>query len=425
MIDRGPYERLWRDLSSEKAMVFIAGPRQAGKTTFAKARAAAYPNTLYFNWDIPSHKARLIRNPTFFTELPRKDDSTPLVILDEIHKYRRWKNYLKGVYDEFHENYRFIVSGSGRLDLYQRGGDSLAGRYLLMHLWPLTLAELGGGSRAAFAERQPLLSVHPIVTAPNLAAFLEDPLGLPQTDTADLQETWQRLQTVSGFPEPFVSGKATSWQRWSDTYGRQVIREDIRDLMALNNVQGLETLFALLPFRVGSPLSLNALAGELKVAFNTVKSWVDVFERYFLAFRISPWSAGVTRAIRKERKLYLFNLPLIDAPGPRFENAVAVELFRAVSNWNEAGCGPFALHYVRNKQKEEVDFLLAHRNRPFLLVETKSADDRPSPALRRFQSQLDVPAVQLVNEGDTFRVFGDAKQRTLVAPAWRWLAGLP
>lgn len=406
MIDRGPYNRLWRELAAEKAMVFIAGPRQAGKTTFAKACAAGYPNTLYFNWDIPSHKAKLIRNPTFFTEVARQDDSRPLVILDEIHKYRRWKDYLKGVYDEFHEAYRFIVSGSGRLDLYQRGGDSLAGRYLLMHLWPLTLAELGGRRR-------------------ELPAFLEDPLSMPVGDSGDLHTVWQRLQAVSGFPEPYLSARPTSWRRWSDTYGRQVIREDIRDLLALNNVQGLETLFALLPYRVGSPLSLNALAGELKVAFNTAKSWVDVFERYFLAFRISPWSAGVTRAIRKEKKLYLFNLPLIDNPGARFENAVAVELFRAVFNWNESGHGPFALHYVRNKEKEEVDFLLAHKNRPFLLVETKSADDRPAPALRRFQSQLDVPAVQLVNEGDAFRIFGEQDRRTLIAPASRWLAGLP
>jgi predicted AAA+ superfamily ATPase len=127
---------LWRELSSEKAMVFLAGPRQAGKTTFAKACAASFSNSVYFNWDIASHKALLVRNPTFFTEMERKDDSAPMVILDEIHKYGRWKNYLKGVYDEFHESHRFLVSGSGRLDLFQRGGDSLAGRYLLMHLWP-------------------------------------------------------------------------------------------------------------------------------------------------------------------------------------------------------------------------------------------------------------------------------------------------
>jgi len=406
MIQRPTYSRLWRELSAEKAMVFLAGPRQAGKTTFAKACASTFSNTLYFNWDIASHKAMLVRNPTFFTELARRDDSAPLVILDEIHKYARWKNYLKGVYDEFHESHRFLVSGSGRLDLFQRGGDSLAGRYLLMHLWPLTVAELGGRQQ-------------------ELSSFTDDPLAMPDARSGDLDDIWRRLQTVSGFPEPYLTNKAASWRRWSDTYGRQVLREDIRDLVALNNMQGVETLFALLPFRVGSPLSTNALAEELKVAFNTVKSWLDVMERFFLVFRIPPCTASISRAIRKERKLYLFNVPLIEEPGARFENAVAVELFRAVTQWNESGRGPFALHFVRNKDKEEVDFLLAHKNRPFLLIECKVSDDRPSRALRRFQDQLDIPAVQLVNEGTGYRRFGSGRQRTLVAPASRWLAGLP
>jgi predicted AAA+ superfamily ATPase len=397
---------LWRELSSEKAMVFLAGPRQAGKTTFAKACAASFSNSVYFNWDIASHKALLVRNPTFFTEMERKDDSAPMVILDEIHKYGRWKNYLKGVYDEFHESHRFLVSGSGRLDLFQRGGDSLAGRYLLMHLWPLTVAELGGRQE-------------------DLSSFVDDPLAMPDAGSGDVEDIWLRLQRVSGFPEPYLTNKAASWRRWSDTYGRQVLREDIRDLVVLNNMQGVETLFALLPFRVGSPLSVNALAEDLKVSFNTVKSWLDVMERFFLMFRIPPWTASISRAIRKERKLYLFNVPLIEDPGARFENAVAMELFRAVTQWNESGRGPFALHYVRNKDKEEVDFLLAYKNRPFLLIECKMSDDRPSSALCRFQARLDVPAVQLVNEGPVYRRYGSGRQRILVAPAARWLACLP
>jgi len=148
-------------------------------------------------------------------------------------------------------------------------------------------------------------------------------------------------------------------------------------------------------------------------------------ERFFLVFRIPPWTASISRAIRKERKLYLFNVPLIEDSGAMFENAVALELFRAVTQWNEFGRGPFALHYVRNKDKQEVDFLLAHKNRPFLLVECKSTDDRPSPGLRKFQSQLNVPAVQLVNGGAGYRRHGSARQRILVAPASRWLACLP
>jgi predicted AAA+ superfamily ATPase len=270
----------------------------------------------------------------------------------------------------------------------------------------LTVAELGGRQE-------------------DLSSFVDDPLAMPDAGSGDVEDIWLRLQRVSGFPEPYLTNKAASWRRWSDTYGRQVLREDIRDLVVLNNMQGVETLFALLPFRVGSPLSVNALAEDLKVSFNTVKSWLDVMERFFLMFRIPPWTASISRAIRKERKLYLFNVPLIEDPGARFENAVAMELFRAVTQWNESGRGPFALHYVRNKDKEEVDFLLAYKNRPFLLIECKMSDDRPSSALCRFQARLDVPAVQLVNEGPVYRRYGSGRQRILVAPAARWLACLP
>jgi predicted AAA+ superfamily ATPase len=143
MESRDLYVSIWRDLAAEKSMIFLAGPRQSGKTTLAQIISRTFANNLYFCWDISEHRTRLIENPTFFEAVERKDPSTPLVVFDEIHKYKDWKNYLKGVYDQFHGSYQFLVSGSGRLDIYQKGGDSLAGRYFLFHLWPFTVAELG------------------------------------------------------------------------------------------------------------------------------------------------------------------------------------------------------------------------------------------------------------------------------------------
>jgi predicted AAA+ superfamily ATPase len=140
-------------------MVFLVGPRQVGKTTLSQIISNSYTNTLYFNWDVPSHRARLIENPFFFEELTRKDPSRPLIIFDEIHKHRDWKNWLKGIYDEFLLQYQFLVSGSGRLDIYQKGGDSLAGRYFQFHLWPFTIAELGNARK-------------------EIEVFLRDPLGV-------------------------------------------------------------------------------------------------------------------------------------------------------------------------------------------------------------------------------------------------------
>ena len=123
--------------------------------------------------------------------------------------------------------------------------------------------------------------------------------------------------------------------------------------------------------------------------------------------------------------MYLFDAALVEDAAARFENLVALELFRAVELWNDLGQGRFSLHYLKNKEREEVDFLVADGRRPVLLVEAKRGDPHVSPALKKFQDQLRAPAVQLLDEGDTFRKVPNGEQEILVAPAWMWVARLP
>ncbi len=397
---------MWEKLSAEKQMVFLSGARQAGKTTLAKEIAKGFANNFYFNWDFLEHKKLLLKNPAFFENINRKDNSEPLVILDEIHKYKRWKNYLKGIYDQYSQDYKFLVSGSGRLDLYRKGGDSLAGRYFQFHLFPFTSAELGGRNRK-FHE------------------FIKSPLKLDTAGGKETRETWNNLFTVGGFPEAFVKGKKDFYTRWIRNYNAQIVREDIRSIYDVKNIDSIELLFALLPSKVGSPVSMNNLAEELQVSFGSIKEWLRLFEVFYLAFRISPWTKKISRAILKEKKLYIYNYPEIENEGFRFENMAAVELARAVHNWNEYGYGRFSLHYIRNKQKEEVDFLIADRNNPVLLVETKLSDDMPAKSLMNFQTVLNVPAVQLVNRENVFKYVKNGKNRILIATAHRWLSLLP
>jgi len=397
---------MWRALAAEKSMIFLAGPRQCGKTTLAKMIGKGFVNGLYFNWDIVTDKKRLVEDPYFFQQLVRHDESTPLVTLDEIHKYKDWKNYLKGVYDRFHNEFQFLVSGSGRLDLYQRGGDSLAGRYYSFHLWPFTLAELG--------EKQV-----------SMEAFLQDPLRMSDADVAQGEAIWNRLAEYSGFPEPYLAAKTATYRRWSRTYHRQLIREDIRDLTDVKSTDDMEVLFALLPGKVGAPLSIPGLANDLKVSYNTVKSWLAIFERFFLTFTLKPWTQSISRAIHKERKTYLLDYALVKNPGARFENMVAMELLRAASNWTDMGIGDFDLCYIRTKEGREVDFVLIRDGRPFLLVDAKAGDDDVSPNLRRFQSALGIPAVQLVNNMNGFKRWDNDGHPLLVAQATQWLSTLP
>jgi len=404
MRKRELYADIWQEVASHKAMVFMVGPRQAGKTTLARMITQDFANQVYFNWDLMTNKRLLMEKSTFFEEVNRKDESTPLVVFDEIHKYRRWKNYLKGIYDQFSGQYRFLVLGSGRLDIFQKGGDSLAGRYFQFSLWPFTLAELAG-QRRQFRE------------------FIQDPLAVSRMEAAD--DIWNRLAVLSGFPEPYLSDKETVYRRWSRSYHQQLIREDIRNTTDIKNIDDTEILFSLLPSKVGSPLSVDSLARDLQVSFHSVRSWLEIFESFFLVFRLSPWTRKISRAIAKEKKLYFYDYAAVPEPAARFENMVALELLRAVSNWNDLGLGDFSLHYVRNREKEEVDFLMAMGRKPFFLVECKLAEQPVSKALLKFQAVLDVPAVQLVNQPGVYRIVSNGRRKVLVATASRWIPGLP
>ena len=409
MEKRTPYINVWQELSRDKGMIFLAGPRQAGKTTLSRIIAESFANSLYCNWDIAGHRAKLLKDQRFFTQLIRKDASAPLIIFDEIHKYKDWKNYLKGVYDEFNQEFKFLISGSGRLDIYQKGGDSLAGRYFLFHLFPFTISELGGRNQ-------------------NFPAFMKDPLQISMAESGTMKEIWRRLSILSGFPEPYLSGRETTYRRWSNTYARQLVREDIRDLTGIKTIQDMETLYELLPSRIGSPLSLSTIAGILKLSYNTVHSWLDVLERFYLIFSIPTWTGKISRAIQKERKCYLFDYPRIKDSAARLENMTAVELWRAVTIWNDMGYGNFSLHFIKDKEKREVDFLIAADGKPFLLIEVKLSDEHPSKPLLAFQKALAIPAIQLVGDmrdAGGYRSLTNGANSILIAPAWQWLSQLP
>lgn len=400
------YASIWAELAAEKAMVFMAGPRQAGKTTLARDIAGGHANRISFNWDVVTDRKKLIARPYAFEDVERHDDSKPIVVFDEIHKRRDWRGYLKGAYDRFRDDFRFLVTGSGTLETGRRSGESLAGRYEIFHLWPFTLAELAG-------RRQ------------SLRDFLADPLGIAADADGSAVRIWRRLADFSGFPEPYSLARPASYNRWSRTYHSQVMREEILELTGITAVTSLETLASLLPERVGSLLSIQSLAEDLDVAYNTAKSWIEAMERYYTAFTLKPWARHVNRTIRKARKLYLFDYAAIENRAARLENMIALELFRAVNMWNDLGYGTFGLHFVRNKQKEEVDFLLSDKSKPLLLVEVKAGKAQMDAGLARFQEQLDVPAIILTGEGDSFRRMTSGPLPALIAPAHLWVPRLP
>ncbi len=409
MNKRTIYKNIWDDLFPDKSLILLAGPLQSGKTTFARDIVAKdFRDIIYFNWDIAADKRRLITDPVFFSKIPRSSiSSKPLVILDEIHKYRDWKNYLKGVYDQFEKEYRFLVTGSGRHEYSRKAGDSLAGRYLKFHIFPFTLSELESPKR-------------------ELADFLNNPLeDFEDIISGNTADNFSNLWDLSGFPEPFIKGKKSFWSAWSQTYGQQIVRDDLTTFADIRNLDLVETLFALIPSKVGSPFSINNLALDLKVAFDTVKNWLLLFDSFYLTFRISPWTKKISRSILKEKKIYLFNYPVIKDEADRFENLVGLELLRSVEMWKDYGWGDFSLNYLRDKDKQEVEFLITKNNKPQLMLEIKLADDKPSASIIKFQNILNIPAVQLVKKDNIKKIYKNKNNNILVVTAHKWLSALP
>jgi predicted AAA+ superfamily ATPase len=329
-----------RDLA--RKMVFVAGPRQVGKTTLA--RSLDRGSVGYLSWDISGQRERILTG-----ELP----PGKLWIFDEIHKYRRWRNYLKGLYDGRPRGQSILVTGSARLDLYRFGGDSLQGRYHLLQLHPLSVAELGIRNR----------------------------------------KSWMQLLTLGGFPEPFLSGSETEARRWSREYRTRLIREDVASLERIQDLGHLELLMMRLPELVGSPLSINALREDLQVSHKSVSSWLSALERLYAIFRLSPFGAPRIRAVKKEQKHYQMDWSLVTSDAARFENLVAAHLLKWVHFQQDTQGRDLELRYFRDIDRREVDFVVTERGKPIQFVECKWSDADVDPGLRYLHGKF--PAVEV------------------------------
>ena len=371
-------------------MVFVAGPRQVGKTTLAQQILATTDHGLYLNWDNRADR-RDIR-------AARWPGRPALVVLDELHKWRGWKSWLKGEYDAHRPATRFLVTGSARLDVYRRGGDSLQGRYHHYRLHPFSHNEVRGvGLSTTFTPGQELR------------------IG------DGSREIVRALMQYGGFPEPFFAQSVRTHRRWQKERLDRFVREDVRDLEAIRDLSSLEHLAELLPERVASPLSLNALREDLDVSHRALTHWVDILERLYYIARIRPFESRAVRSLRKMSKAYLWDWSQVTAPGPRFENLIALHLLKLCHFLQDRDGHAVDLRYLRDRTGREVDFLLTVKGKPWLAVEAKLSGTGIHPALIYFRDRLKIPYVyQVVLDAE--RDFVEAGVRCV--PAADFLAAL-
>jgi len=340
-------------------MRFITGPRQVGKTTLARQKLHYEKSeTLYYLWDLRSVRQKFKKHELFFTEDALNTERKLWICFDEIHKMPKWKNILKAAFDETSDRYQFIITGSAKLDIVRRAGDSLAGRYFTFHLLPLTLDEIYSGSSAQSMIPE---------SARDFVDIVIDSAPVPQ-------EALEQLLTYSGFPEPFLEQSRAFHNKWAHNYIETVVREDIGALTRIVDREYIFDLYNLLPEMVGSPLSQSSLASHLQISPTTVKNYLRRLEDFYLTFSIKPYSKNIKRSLLKAGKYYLYDWSRIKNRGLRFENYVACELKTLIMLWGDASGEDFSLFYIRNKQKQETDFLILRDGVPWLLVEVKLTD---------------------------------------------------
>ena len=375
----------------EQKMAFIGGPRQVGKTTLAIALSRRYDSSRYFNWDNPKDKIRITRQ--------QWPPGTKCLIFDEIHKYDKWKNLIKGIWDTRQHNEKICVTGSSRLDIYRRGGDSLLGRYHYYTLHPFSLREWNG---------------------------LFPSLDMPQQrhelifDHGDAPI--EPLLTFGGFPEPLTDGRVRTLLRWQNERFERIFREDIRDTEKVRALSQVELLGALLPDRVGSPLSLASLAGDVQVSPKTIINWMELLCRNYYCFRVMPYQGRLERALKKESKYYLWDWSEVKSEGARFENMIGSHLLKFCDFYRYIFGIKTELRYVRDREGREADFLVTWNSTPWFLVECKL---QPGSArgLRYFADRLGIRQRFLVTK-DQQEHYMDKNTGILVIPAARFLMGL-
>lgn len=363
------YQTVFNDhLIQYRQMLFVMGPRQSGKTTAAQALIKEQGSAgFYFNWDNINDRDYIVKGPSIIAQRLRLDvlqQNKPWVVFDEIHKFKHWRDFLKGFYDSYPDDARILVTGSAKLHVFSRGGDSLMGRYFPFHFHPLSVAELSQ------------------TNGQHLDEFWAKPAALDD-------EQYMALWHFGGFPDPFLNQTAAFSRRWRVLRHQQLFDEDIRDLTRIQEIDRLELLAEKLKQHVGALVSYQSLAQQLRVSDNTIRHWVSILKALYYCFDIRPWSTNVVRSLLKEPKYYLWDWSLCVDDGSRAENMMALHLLKAIHFWNDLGMGDYQLHFLRDKEKREVDFLVTKNNIPWMLIEVKvSNDQRIASSLRYFHEQL-------------------------------------
>lgn len=307
---------------------------------------------------------------------------------------------IKGLYDTYRERARIIVTGSAKLNIYKKSGDSLMGRYFLYRIHPLSIGEI----------------IHKKV--PN-RYFLRPPTSIDQSQIDNLLK-------FGGFPDPFFKKNKKYYNEWQSLQ-KELLFKDILELTRVQDIGLMEILYQILQEQAGQFLSYNELSKKVQVTSPTIKTWISTFEEIYYCFKVKPWHKNITRSLIKEPKLYLYDWSQVKDKGQRIENFVASHLLKAIHFWGDLGLGSFELYFLKDKSKREVDFLVTKEQKPWILIEVKSSENKQlSNELKYFQQQTQAPfAFQLAYDMPYEEIDFRKLKKPRVIPMVSFLSQLP
>lgn len=388
-------------------MAFISGPRQAGKTTFAKMLLNERNSDQYYSWDERKSRQAWIKSPS--SSLNTGDvKTTPLIVLDEILKAPQWKCNLRGLYDTVNSSVDILVTASAQLNVPSRRKDSLFGRYHHFRLHPFSLAEVTGRS-ASF----------------DLNTCVEQSLLHPETTQNASAAEYDALWSFGPFPEPLFSGEAHTLSLWHRERIERIIDDDLRDISQVRELNPASTLAAILPDRAAGTLNVNALRKDLEVAHSTMQSRLELLKQVYYIFEIKPYHHNIPRALIKEGKLYLWDWSTIEDPVARFENLIASHLLKLADYLTDTGLSQVDVRYIKNRQKQSIDFLLVKDGQPWLPIEAKQSQTSPSQKWSYFLKHLGLDfGIQVINKPNIYKIVQVNGGQVLVISADQLLSKL-
>ncbi len=350
-------------------IVIISGPRQVGKTTLAKMIENDYE---YLNYDFPEHRLIIHRRSW--------NRKKKMIIFDEIHKMKEWKNFLKGIYDVEGLQNKIIVTGSFRLRRLKKQGDSLAGRFFEFRLFPVDIFETKN------------------------------------------ENDFEKLLKVSGFPEPFLKNKENFYKRWRRSHYDIILRKDLLETEKVSDIPSIELLSEILREKVGSLISYSNLSGDLEKSPTTVKRWLEILENLYLIFKITPYHRNIARSILKAPKYYFFDTAIVKGGmGAKVENMVALSLYKYLAFLEDTKGYETSLHFLRNKEKKEMDFYVKVEENEYL-IEVKAKDNKKSKNFEIFKKYFpNAKSIQLVLELRNEEIYPDG---TEIRDLKKWLKNI-